>query len=171
MSGDGEGVSGVHDAPAAYKAGANEKTSAGGRGPGHRPGARSAGAKQQGRNMAIRKILIVDDSPTERHVLNDMLTKSGFEVVASDNGEDAILKAKSLKPDLILMDVVMPGLNGFQATRAISRDPDTRAIPIILCTSKSQETDKIWGMRQGARDYIVKPVNRDELLEKIAAIG
>jgi twitching motility two-component system response regulator PilH len=130
-----------------------------------------AGVKEQGSNMAIRKILIVDDSPTERHVLNDLLTKSGFEVVASDNGEDAILKAKSLKPDLILMDVVMPGLNGFQATRAISRDPDTRSIPIILCTSKSQETDKIWGMRQGARDYIVKPVNRDELLEKIAAIG
>ncbi len=129
------------------------------------------GARKQGRAMSIRKILIVDDSPTERHVLNDMLTKSGYEVVASDNGEDAILKAKSVKPDLILMDVVMPGLNGFQATRAISRDPDTRAIPIILCTSKSQETDKIWGMRQGARDYIVKPVNRDELLEKIAAIG
>ena len=135
------------------------------------PAREFAGMKEQGRNMAIRRILIVDDSPTERHVLNDMLTKSGYEVVASDNGEDAILKAKSLKPDLILMDVVMPGLNGFQATRAISRDPDTRAIPIILCTSKSQETDKIWGMRQGARDYIVKPVNRDELLEKIAAIG
>ena len=130
-----------------------------------------AGAQNRVGAMAIRKILIVDDSPTERHVLNDMLTKSGYEVVASDNGEDAILKAKSLKPDLILMDIVMPGLNGFQATRAISRDPDTRAIPIILCTSKSQETDKIWGMRQGARDYIVKPVNRDELLEKIAAIG
>jgi len=127
--------------------------------------------KIQGGKMSIRRILIVDDSPTERHVLNDMLTKSGYEVVASDNGEDAILKAKALKPDLILMDVVMPGLNGFQATRAISRDPDTRTIPIILCTSKSQETDKIWGMRQGARDYIVKPVNRDELLEKIAAIG
>jgi twitching motility two-component system response regulator PilH len=130
-----------------------------------------AGAKNKVGAMAIKKILIVDDSPTERHVLNDMLTKAGYDVVASDNGEDAILKAKSLKPDLILMDVVMPGLNGFQATRAISRDPDTRAIPIILCTSKSQETDKIWGMRQGARDYIVKPVNRDELLEKIAAIG
>jgi twitching motility two-component system response regulator PilH len=121
--------------------------------------------------MAIRKILIVDDSPTERHVLNDMLTKAGYEVVACDNGEDAILKAKSVRPDLILMDVVMPGLNGFQATRAISRDPDTRAIPIILCTSKSQETDKIWGMRQGARDYIVKPVNRDELLAKIGAVA
>ena len=96
------------------------------------PAGEVAGAKTQGRKMSIRKILIVDDSPTERHVLNDMLTKSGYEVVASDNGEDAILKAKSLKPDLILMDVVMPGLNGFQATRAISRDPDTRSIPIIL---------------------------------------
>jgi twitching motility two-component system response regulator PilH len=136
-----------------------------------KPARNHAGAGEQGRAMAIRRILIVDDSPTERHVLNDMLTKAGYEVVASDNGEDAILKAKSQKPDLILMDVVMPGLNGFQATRAISRDPETRAIPIILCTSKSQETDKIWGMRQGARDYIVKPVNRDELLEKIAAIG
>jgi twitching motility two-component system response regulator PilH len=121
--------------------------------------------------MAIKKILIVDDSPTERHVLNDLLTKAGYDVVASDNGEDAIQKAKQLKPDLILMDVVMPGLNGFQATRAISRDADTRNIPIILCTSKSQETDKIWGMRQGARDYVVKPIIRDELLAKIAALG
>jgi twitching motility two-component system response regulator PilH len=121
--------------------------------------------------MAIRKILIVDDSPTERHVLNDMLTKAGFEVVACDSGEEAILKARSAHPDLILMDVVMPGLNGFQATRAISRDPETRAIPVILCTSKSQETDKIWGMRQGARDYIVKPVKRDELLAKIGAVA
>jgi twitching motility two-component system response regulator PilH len=121
--------------------------------------------------MAIKKILIVDDSPTERHVLNDMLTKSGYEVVASDNGEDAILKARLLKPDLILMDVVMPGLNGFQATRAISRDPETRSIPVILCTSKGQETDKIWGMRQGARDYVIKPVNREELLAKIQALG
>jgi twitching motility two-component system response regulator PilH len=121
--------------------------------------------------MGIRKILIVDDSPTERHVLNDLLTKAGFEVVTSDNGEDAIVKAKQVKPDLILMDVVMPGLNGFQATRAISRDPDTRTIPIILCTSKSQETDKIWGLRQGARDYVVKPVDRDELLGKINALA
>ena len=120
--------------------------------------------------MGIRKILIVDDSPTERHVLNDLLTKAGFEVVASDSGEDAIHKSKQVKPDLILMDVVMPGLNGFQATRAISRDPDTRNIPIILCTSKSQETDKIWGLRQGARDYVVKPVDRDELLGKINAL-
>jgi twitching motility two-component system response regulator PilH len=120
--------------------------------------------------MAIKRILIVDDSPTERHALNAMLGTAGFDVVASDSGEDAIAKAKEIRPDLILMDVVMPGLNGFQATRAISRDSDTRSIPIILCTSKSQETDKIWGMRQGARDYIVKPVRREELLAKIAAL-
>jgi twitching motility two-component system response regulator PilH len=121
--------------------------------------------------MGIKTILIVDDSPTERHVLNDLLTKAGFNVIASDNGEDAIRKAKLAHPDLILMDVVMPGLNGFQATRAITRDPDTQRIPIIMCTSKSQETDKIWGLRQGARDYVMKPVNRDELLTKIAAIA
>ena len=121
--------------------------------------------------MTIERVLIVDDSPTERHVLNDMLTKAGYEVIASDNGEDAIVRAKRDKPDAILMDVVMPGLNGFQATRAISRDVDTRNIPIVLCTSKSHETDKIWGMRQGARDYVVKPVHRDELLAKIAALS
>jgi len=120
--------------------------------------------------MSIKTILIVDDSPTERHFLNDLLTKAGYSVIASDNGEDAIQKAKQQKPDLILMDVVMPGLNGFQATRAISRDPDTKAIPVIMCTSKSQETDRIWGMRQGARSYIVKPVQKDDLLAKIAAL-
>ncbi len=129
-------------------------------------------AERRGANMgSIRKILIVDDSATERHMLNDLLTKAGFDVVASDNGEDAIVKARAIKPDLILMDVVMPGLNGFQATRAISRDPETKTIPVIMCTSKSQETDKIWGLRQGARDYVVKPIDRDELLAKISSLG
>jgi twitching motility two-component system response regulator PilH len=120
---------------------------------------------------SIRKILIVDDSATERLMLNDLLTKAGYDVVASSNGEDAIVKARQIKPDLILMDVVMPGLNGFQATRAISRDPETKSIPVIMCTSKSQETDKIWGLRQGARDYVVKPVDREELLAKISSLG
>jgi len=121
--------------------------------------------------MTIKKILIVDDSPTERHVLNSMLSKAGYVVFACGSGEEAIAKTKQIMPDLILMDVVMPGLNGFQATRAISRDADTKNIPIVLCTSKSLETDKIWGMRQGARDYIVKPVSKDELLAKITALG
>jgi twitching motility two-component system response regulator PilH len=134
--------------------------------------ARASDDGRQGATMgSIRKILIVDDSATERHMLHDLLTKAGYDVVASDNGEDAIVKARQVKPDLILMDVVMPGLNGFQATRAISRDPLTKSIPVIMCTSKSQETDKIWGLRQGARDYVVKPVDREELLAKISSLG
>jgi len=121
--------------------------------------------------MGIKRILVVDDSATERHMLNDLLTKAGYDVISSENGEDAIVKARTVKPDLILMDVVMPGLNGFQATRAISRDPETKSIPVIMCTSKSKETDKIWGRRQGAKDYVVKPVDGDVLLAKIASLG
>ncbi|EGF30563.1 MAG: twitching motility two-component system response regulator PilH [Burkholderiaceae bacterium] len=121
--------------------------------------------------MAIHKILIVDDSPTERYFLTDVLVKNGFSVATAENGEEALLKIKADKPQLILMDVVMPGQNGFQVTRAISRDPETQDVPIIICTSKGQETDRIWGLRQGARDYIVKPVDPQELLAKIAALG
>lgn len=121
--------------------------------------------------MAIKTILIVDDSPTERQYLNEILVRAGFEVVTSDSGEDALLKAKTLKPDLILMDVVMPGMNGFQATRAITRDVETKGIPVLICTTKGQETDRIWGLRQGATDYMVKPVNAAELLAKIATMG
>ena len=121
--------------------------------------------------MSIKKILIVDDSPTERYFLTDILVKNGFSVSTAENGEDAMAKIKADKPHLILMDVVMPGQNGFQVTRAISRDPDTQDVPIIICTSKNQETDRIWGLRQGARDYVVKPVDPQELLAKIAALG
>lgn len=121
--------------------------------------------------MAIQKILIVDDSPTERYVLTDILVKNGFSVSTAENGEDALLKIKADKPQLILMDVVMPGQNGFQLTRSIARDPEMQQVPIIICTSKNQETDRIWGLRQGARDYLVKPINPQELLAKIAALG
>jgi twitching motility two-component system response regulator PilH len=121
--------------------------------------------------MAIQKILVVDDSPTERYFLSDILIKNGFSVSTAENGEEALLKVKADRPQLILMDVVMPGQNGFQVTRAISRNPETQDVPIIICTSKGQETDRIWGLRQGARDYIVKPVDPQELLAKIAALG
>ncbi|MBI5891364.1 MAG: response regulator [Nitrosomonadales bacterium] len=121
--------------------------------------------------MAINKIMVVDDSATERHVLGDILGKRGFVVVFAENGETAVARSKSELPDLILMDVVMPGLNGFQATKIITRDPATQHIPIIICTTKGQETDKIWGLRQGAKDYITKPIGADELLGKIAALG
>ncbi len=121
--------------------------------------------------MAIQKILVVDDSPTERYFLSDILIKHGFSVSTAENGEEALLKVKADRPQPILMDVVMPGQNGFQVTRAISRNPETQDVPIIMCTSKGQETDRIWGLRQGARDYIVKPVDPQELLAKIAALG
>ncbi len=109
-------------------------------------------------------------APTERYFLTDILIKNGFSVSTAENGEEAIVKIKADKPQLILMDVVMPGQNGFQVTRAISRDPETQDIPIIICTSKNQETDRIWGLRQGARDYVVKPVDPQELLAKIASL-
>jgi twitching motility two-component system response regulator PilH len=119
--------------------------------------------------MTIKNILLVDDSKTELHYLSDVLTKRGFAVRTAENGEEAMRRLGEATPDLILMDVVMPGQNGFQLTRAITRDPRFVAVPVIMCTSKNQETDKVWGMRQGARDYIVKPVNADELMTKIHA--
>jgi twitching motility two-component system response regulator PilH len=121
--------------------------------------------------VAIQKILIVDDSPTERYYLTEILVRNGFSVTTADNGEEALLKIRSERPELILMDVVMPGANGFQVTRSIARDPELAAVPIIICSSKNQETDRIWGMRQGARDYLVKPVDPAQLLASIATLG
>ena len=121
--------------------------------------------------MPIQKILLVDDSKTELHVLSELLTKSGYAVRTAENGEEAMRRLQEEKPDLILMDVVMPGQNGFQLTRAITRDPQFANVPVIMCTSKNQETDRVWGMRQGARDYIVKPVSQADLLAKISALG
>jgi twitching motility two-component system response regulator PilH len=121
--------------------------------------------------MAIKKILVVDDSKTELMFLTDLLVKKGFSVRTAENAEDAYKRLAEEKPELILMDVVMPGQNGFQLTRTISRDPLYADVPIVMCTSKNQETDRVWGMRQGARDYITKPVNADELLAKISALG
>ena len=121
--------------------------------------------------MPIKKILVVEDSPTERMVLSELLKKNGYRVIAAENGEQAIAMSRQQQPDLILMDLVMPGINGYEATRAISRQEETRHIPIIMCTSRGQATDKIWGMRQGAQDYLVKPVDGSALLAKIAALG
>jgi twitching motility two-component system response regulator PilH len=121
--------------------------------------------------MPIKKIMVVDDSPTERQFLQEILVKKGYQVVIAESGEEAVIKSKTELPDLILMDVIMPGQNGFQATRAITKDDATKHIPVVMLTSKSQETDKVWGMRQGARDYITKPVEPADLLAKIAALG
>ena len=115
----------------------------------------------------MAQILIVDDSPTEAHVLKGMLEKNGFQVETAENGTEGIEQTKELKPDLILMDVVMPGLNGFQATRQLTKAAETSDIPVIIVTTKDQETDRVWGMRQGARDFISKPVAEKTLMEKI----
>jgi twitching motility two-component system response regulator PilH len=117
-------------------------------------------------------VLIVDDSPTEVHVLSRHLEKHGYETASAADGREGIDKARELKPALILMDVVMPGMNGFQATRELARDPETASIPVIMVTTKGLETDKIWGMRQGAVAYLVKPVTEAQLVEKVrAALG
>jgi twitching motility two-component system response regulator PilH len=128
-----------------------------------------AESKSAARGGRMALILIVDDSPTEVHVMKTALERHGYKIESASDGGEAIAKAKALKPDLIFMDVVMPGINGFQATRKLAADPDTKSIPVIMVTSKDQETDRIWGMRQGAVDYLVKPVSADELVQKAQA--
>lgn len=121
--------------------------------------------------MPIKKILIADDSPTDRQYLLEKLSAHGYECVTADGGAEAIAKAKTELPDLILMDVIMPGINGYEATRAITRDEKTRDIPVIICTGKNQETDRMWGLRQGARDYVTKPIDHRALIDKIATLS
>ncbi len=120
---------------------------------------------------SIRKILIVDDSRTELYFLSDLLHKNGYVVSTAENGEQALAALAADRPDLVLMDIVMPGQNGFQLTRQITRNPQFDGLPIIICTSKRQETDKLWAIRQGARDYVTKPVDPHDLLSKIMALS
>ncbi len=115
-------------------------------------------------------ILVVDDSPTELYILKGILEEAGYGVITAGDGESGVERALSEKPALILMDVVMPGMNGFQATRKLSKDPETSGIPIIVVTTKDQETDRTWGMRQGAKEYLVKPVAAAELLHKVKSL-
>lgn len=115
----------------------------------------------------MANILIVDDSPTEVHVFKTMLEKNGHQVHVAESGEAGIEKAKEVKPDLVLMDIVMPGINGFQATRQLATIEETAHIPVIIVTTKDQETDKVWGIRQGAKDYIVKPVKESDLIARV----
>ena len=112
-------------------------------------------------------IIIVDDSPTDVRVLTTLLEKAGHKVGSAGNAEDGIAMVRREKPDLVLMDVIMPGTNGFQATRTLSKDPETASIPILIVTTKSMETDRVWGLRQGAKDFLTKPVAEQDLLARI----
>jgi len=118
-------------------------------------------------SIKMTRILIVDDSPTQLSVLSKVLIKNGYEIITAEDGEKGVEIAFSEKPDIILMDVVMPNLNGFQATRQITKNPETSHIPVIMLTSKDQETDRVWAERQGASDYLIKPPKETDLLKKI----
>ena len=120
--------------------------------------------------MAITKILVVDDSATDRFFLTELLEKAGYTVTNAENGEECLAKVDIDMPDLVVMDVIMPGLNGFQTTRARSKNEKTAHIPVIMCTGKEQATDRLWALRQGAKDCVIKPVVGEELLSKIKAL-
>ena len=115
----------------------------------------------------MARILIVDDSPSQLLGLKRLVEKMGHEALTAEDGAAGVEAAKRELPDLVLMDVVMPNLNGFQATRSISKDPATAHIPVILVTTKDQDTDRVWGMRQGARAFVTKPVNEAELTKAV----
>jgi twitching motility two-component system response regulator PilH len=119
----------------------------------------------------IRKVLVVDDSAVERFHLVDLLTKKGYKVIEAVDGEDAVTKAKANAPDLVLMDVIMPGQNGFQITRQFSKDGELAHIPVVLCTSKDAETDRVWGMRQGAKAYLTKPIKAEQLFNVLLSLS
>lgn len=120
----------------------------------------------------VKTILVVEPSPVERARITNTLTGAGYQVVVAADGEEGVAIARRDHPDLVLMEVVMPGLNGYQATRALTRSDDERvaSIPVILISAKGQDTDKVWGLRQGAIDYLVKPISDHELLTRIADI-
>jgi twitching motility two-component system response regulator PilH len=118
----------------------------------------------------MARVLIVDDSPTETHKMSTILDKHGHEVITAESGEEGVAKAKEALPDVVLMDIVMPGLNGFQATRQLSRHDTTSHIPVIIVTTKDQETDRLWGKRQGAKGYLTKPVDSGTLMSTIAEV-
>lgn len=118
----------------------------------------------------MARVLIVDDSPTETHKMSTILDKHNHEVITAQSGEEGVAKAKEALPDVVLMDIVMPGLNGFQATRQLSKNGSTSHIPVIIVTTKDQETDRLWGQRQGAKGYLTKPVDAGTLMKAITDV-
>ena len=115
----------------------------------------------------MARSLLIEDSPTDVAVLTQLLERNGHQVMASGSAEDGIEVCKRELPDLVLMDVVLPGMNGFQATRALSRDPATGKIPVVIVSTKNMDVDRAWGLRQGAKDYMVKPPNEGALVARI----
>lgn len=118
----------------------------------------------------MARVMIVDDSPTDVQNIRKILLKAGHQPIEAVSGQDALDRIKTEKPDCVIMDVVMPGVNGFQATRQLAKDPATAKIPIMVVSSKNQESDRMWALRQGAKDYLVKPFKEAELLTKLKTL-
>ena len=115
----------------------------------------------------MANILIIDDSPTDVKIFSGALERAGHKVSAVATAEAGIAAAQKEQPDLVLMDVIMPGMNGFQATRSLTKDPSTSAIPVVIVTTKNMETDRMWGLRQGAKDVLVKPISEKDLVANV----
>lgn len=118
----------------------------------------------------MSKVLIIDDSPVDTLHLTGILSRHGYVVISADDAELGVQVARDQQPDIVLMDIVMPGLNGFQATRLLTRSAQTRHIPVVMVSNKDQQTDRVWGARQGARGYVTKPVREHELIAVIASL-
>ncbi len=121
--------------------------------------------------MTIRKVLVVDDSATDLKNLEQIVSAAGYQVITAVSGKEAVAKSKSEHPDAVMMDVIMADMNGFQACRTITNDPDTKGIPVILVSSKGEKTDKVWGSEQGARAYVTKPYTREQIVNELKALG
>lgn len=115
-------------------------------------------------------ILVVDDSPSEVQLISNFLTESGYQVISANNAKIALEKIEQNHPDLIVTDVVMPDMNGFEFCRSVKKNPDTQKIPIVICSSKNQELDKLWGMKQGADVYITKPFTKEDIIKAVKSV-
>lgn len=121
--------------------------------------------------MAINKVLIVDDSLAELSNLKGIVADTGCIVLSANNGQEALRLAKQEKPDIIFMDIIMPDMDGYEATRKLNNDPETREIPIIFVSSKSQKADKLWAQMQGGKGYVTKPYTPDKIIEQLKAFN
>ena len=118
--------------------------------------------------MSKKSVLVVDDSPTDLQMLSALLRKQGYDVMTAVDGEEALDKAAAAKPPLVVLDIILPKKNGFQVCRQLKTTADTQGIKVILVSSKNQQSDKFWGLKQGADDYIAKPYQDDEMLAAVA---
>ncbi|MEA5504552.1 response regulator [Halotia wernerae UHCC 0503] len=118
----------------------------------------------------VGTVLIAEDSPSELELMSHYLQESGYNVIKSSGAKEALEKALSQKPDVIITDVVMPGMSGFELCRALKKNPVTQKIPIVICSSKNLEIDRLWAMKQGADVYMTKPYTREQLLRAIKSV-